>query len=68
MAHEGPLRPTDPSYKGSKYNIMIEWENGEITSKPLTLIAADDPITCAIYAKENGLLNLDGWKRFKGIA
>jgi len=67
-AHEGPLRPTDPSYKGSKYNIMIEWENGEITSEPLTLIAADDPVTCAIYAKENGLLDLDGWKRFKGIA
>ena len=47
---------------------MIEWENGEITSKPLTIIAADDPVTCAIYAKENGLLNLDRWKRFKGIA
>jgi len=41
---------------------MIEWENGEITSEPLTLIAADNPVTCAIYAKENGLLDLDGWK------
>ena len=47
---------------------MIEWENGEITSEPLTIIAADDPVTCAIYAKENGLLDLDGWKQFKGIA
>jgi len=47
---------------------MIEWENGEIISEPLTIIAADDPVTCAIYAKENGLLNLDGWKCFKGIA
>ncbi len=67
-AHEGPLKPSDPTYKGSKYNIMIEWESGEITSKPLTIIAADDPVTCEIYAKENGLLDLDGWKRFKGIA
>ncbi len=68
MVHEGPLKPSDPSYKRSKYNIMIKWENGEITLEPLTIIAADDPITCTIYAKENGLLNLDGWKCFKGIA
>jgi len=47
---------------------MIEWEIGEITSEPLTIIAADDPVTCTIYAKENGLLDLDRWKRFKGIA
>jgi len=31
-------------------------------------MAADDPVTCTIYAKENGLLNLDAWKCFKGIA
>ena len=34
----------------------------------LQLIAADDPVTCAIYAKENNLLDLPGWKRFKSIA
>ena len=67
-AHQGPLSDKHPDYKGSKYNVMVEWENGEITSEPLTTIAADDPVTCAIYAKENGLLNEDGWKRFKGIA
>ena len=47
---------------------MIEWENGEITSEPLSLIAADDPVTCALYAKDNDLLELPGWKHFKGIA
>jgi hypothetical protein len=67
-AHQGPLTPDHPDYNGSSYNIMIEWENGEITSEPLTVIAADDPVTCAIYAKEKGLLNEPGWKRFKGIA
>ena len=67
-AHEGPLSTNDKSYKGSKWNVMIEWENGEITSEPLSIIAADDPVTCAIYAKENNLLELDGWKRFKNIA
>jgi hypothetical protein len=47
---------------------MVEWENGEITSEPLAIIAADDPVTCAIYARENDLLDQPGWKRFKGIA
>jgi len=68
IAHEGPLKPSDPSYKGSKYNVMIKWENGEATSEPLIVIDANNPVTCTIYARENGLLDLDGWKCFKGIA
>ena len=67
-AHQGPLNSKHPDWKGSTYNVMIEWENGEITAEPLSLIAADDPTTCAIYARENNLLHLPGWKRFKGIA
>ena len=66
--HEGPLTSDNSSYRGSLYNVMIEWENGEITSEPLLTIAADDPVTCAIYARENNLLDLPGWKRIKGIA
>jgi len=31
---------------------MIKWENGEITLEFLTIIATDDPVTCAIYAKK----------------
>jgi len=57
LAHEGPLKPSDPTYKGSKYNIMIKWENGKVTSEPLTIITADDPVTCTIYARENDLLD-----------
>ena len=68
VGHQGPLKPSDPQYKGSKYNVMIEWENGEITKEPLSVIAADDPVTCAIYAREHGLLEAEGWKRFKNLA
>ena len=68
VAHEGPLTDKDPTYKGSSYNIMIKWETGEITSEPLTIAAADDPVTCALYARDNDLLDLPGWKRFKSIA
>ena len=31
------------------------------------MIAADDPVTCAEYAKKHDLLHLDGWKRLKHI-
>jgi Reverse transcriptase (RNA-dependent DNA polymerase) len=68
VSHQGPLRSEHPDYKGSMYNVMVEWETGEITSEPLQMIAADDPVTCAIYAKDNGLLDLPGWKKFKSIA
>ena len=68
VSHQGPLRSEHPDYKGSMYNVMVEWETGEISSEPLQLIAADDPVTCAIYAKDNGLLELPGWKKFKSIA
>jgi hypothetical protein len=66
--HQGPLKPEDKDYKGSNYNVQIAWENGEITYEPLSLIAADDPVTCAVYGKKNNLLHLPGWKRFKHIA
>ena len=67
-SHQGPLKPDHPDYKGSTYNVTVEWENGEVTSEPLSVIAADTPVTCAIYARENGLLDTPGWKRFKRIA
>ena len=67
IGHEGPLKATDPNWKGSKWNVQIEWEAGEVTFEPLSVIAADDPFTCAPYAKEKNLYNLDGWKRFRHL-
>ena len=68
VSHEGPLRSTNKNYNGSKYNVIAEWENGEITPKPLSIIAAGDLVTCAIYAKESDLLDTPGWKQFKRLA
>ena len=42
--HEGQLKATDPTWKGSEWNVEIEWETGEITFEPLSVIAADDLI------------------------
>jgi hypothetical protein len=68
VSHQGPLKPGDHDYKDSPYNVMIEWETGQTTAEPLHLIAADDPVTCAIYARDNSLLDKPGWKRFKSLA
>ena len=57
-----------PVGKGVKYNVQIEWETGEITFEPLSVIAAADPITCAAYTKEKNLYNLDGWKRCRHLS
>ena len=68
IVHQGPLESTDPNHKGSKYNVMVEWESGEVTYEPLTLISKDDPITCAVYAKKHDLLDTTGWKHLKRYA
>ena len=67
IGHQGPLKPTDPNWKGCKYNVLVDWETGEKTYEPLSVLAADDPVTCAMYAKENDLLHIDGWKRFRNL-
>ena len=66
-AHEGPLGRTYPQYKRSKYNVKVQWENGEITNEPPDIIAKDDPVTCAVYTRDNSLLYLAGWKICKSI-
>jgi hypothetical protein len=47
---------------------MVEWKNGDTTTERLSVIAANDPVTCAIYAKEHDLLDAEGWKRFRNMA
>ena len=68
IGHQGPLLASDPDWKGSKYNVQVEWETGEITFEPFSIISADGPVTCAAYAKENDLLALEGWRRFRNLA
>jgi hypothetical protein len=68
VSHQGPITSNHPDYNGSMYNLLIEWENGETTVEPLPVIAKNDPVTCTIYTKEHGLLDLPGRKQFKSIA
>ncbi len=67
LDHQGPLNSRDKRYKGSEYNVLIEWETGETTWEPLntedkTGIWNSDPVSVAIYADKNDLLDTPGWK------
>ena len=48
--------------------MMVTWEDGSETFEPLYMIGKDSPVIVAQYAKEKGLLDLPGWKRFKRLA
>jgi hypothetical protein len=61
------VSPSSKDYKGSSYNVLVEWETGELTWEPLkkadkTGIYDHDPVTVGIYARENNLLDTPGWK------
>ena len=66
--HDSPINPHSPNCNGSTYNTMIEWENVEINSKPLSEIDANDPVKYSICAKECNFLDNPDWKPFKQIS
>ena len=34
IGHQGPLLASDPDWKGSKYNVQVEWETGRLLLNP----------------------------------
>lgn len=48
--------------------MRVNWDNGEVSYEPLALTAKSDPVTCAIYARNSGLLDMDGWRLFRRLA
>lgn len=60
---------TDTTSKGTSYSVLVLWEDGFETFEPLSVIAKEDPITCAKYSKDKDLLlDKPGWKSLKQIA
>ena len=66
LDHQGPFRSNSKKYRGSAYNVLVEWETGEKTWEPLKTMYESDPVTIAIYAQKNKLLNKPGWM-FPGL-
>ena len=68
LDHQGPLKSHDPKYKGSSYNVRVDWDDKTQTWEPLNTMVKQDPVTLACYAHDNGLLNEPGWKFLHRIA
>ena len=60
--HQGPIEKNDPKYKGSSYNVLVDWDDSTQTWELINIISKQDLITLAHYAHDNGLLNKPGWK------
>jgi hypothetical protein len=69
LDHDGPLNsktssPTNSlsgSYKGSIYNLLLEWTSGGATWEPMHAVVASDPLAVASYGREKDLFDIKGW-------
>ena len=68
LDHQGPLKRHDPRFKGSSYNVLVDWDDGSQTWEPINIIGKQDPVTVARYAHDKGLLNKPGWKFLRRTA
>ena len=39
IGHQGPLKATDPNWKECKYNVLVDWETGEKTYEPHSVLS-----------------------------
>jgi hypothetical protein len=62
LRHYGPMSSTSDYFNGSRFNVKVEWADGNRTWEPLNKIFQTEPEMCLDYAKANGLLQKDGWK------
>ena len=68
LDHQGPLKTSDPDYNGSKFNLLVQWDDDSQTYKPLSAMIKDAPAAVAKYAKDHGMLDQPGWKSLKWMA
>jgi hypothetical protein len=60
--HVGPMFSSHHECKGSLCNVKVLWEDNSKMHEPLVEMIRDDPVSCAMRAKENDLLETPGWK------
>ena len=66
IGHQGLLNQNNPEYKGSAYNVLVQWETLKQSYEPLHLFSKTQSgrVACAEYAQKNNLLNKPGWRQF----
>jgi hypothetical protein len=65
LESQGPLRQDHDEYRGSAYNIRVEWEDETTSWVPLSDLLLDDPVSCAKLGQREGSLDRKGWTRLK---
>jgi hypothetical protein len=65
LDHKGPLTSKSKGWKGSKWNVLVQWDDGSKTWEPLNDMIEADKVTVAAYAQKKNLLGTDGWKSLK---
>ena len=69
ISHKGPLCKDDLDYMGSKYNVLIKWETGKRSWEATNILDMDDhKVDLTMYARDNNLLDLPGWRQYKRLA
>jgi uncharacterized membrane protein YgcG len=63
--HQGPLEKNDKNWKGSRFNLLVNWETGESTYEPMKILEEDNVDLVAQYGLEHDLLDQVGWKHLK---
>jgi hypothetical protein len=63
LGYQGPLKKSPKDYQGSLYNVLLLWDDGSETYKPLDMVIKDEPVTLGAYACKHSLLNEPGWKK-----
>ena len=52
IGYQGPLLASDLDWKGSKYNVQVEWETREITFEPSPSLLLMTSHLCSICQRE----------------
>ena len=50
-----------------KIEVQMMWETGDNSTECFATLCRDIPVDLAIYAKENSLLEEDGWKKLAKV-
>ena len=54
--------------KEDQTEVQVQWETGATSTETLAALKKDIPVDLAIYAKENDLLEEEGWKTLERLA
>jgi hypothetical protein len=64
VGHQGQLLHSDPNYNGSTFNVLMEWENGEIMAEPSIISHSSRRSRVRCMQRNPTLFDTEGWKHF----